>query len=145
MQIRPADAADVGVIASLLTHLGYPAEPDDIPPRLTALDDSANIVLVASEGGSKPLGLVAVHALPALHAMSSVALIMALVVAPEARGRGVGRALVRAAEAWAAEKGCERLMVTSAEHRSDAHAFYPACGMPYTGRRFATRLPRSKE
>src|SRR5690606_30549880 len=87
LQIRPADAADAGVIASLLTHLGYPAEPDDIPPRLTALDDSANIVLVASEGGSKPLGLVAVHALPALHAMSSVALIMALVVAPEARGR----------------------------------------------------------
>jgi hypothetical protein len=34
------------------------------------------------------------------------------------------------------------LLVTSAEHRAAAHAFYPACGMPYTGRRFATDIAR---
>lgn len=142
VQTRVANAGDAGVIASLLTHLGYPSESRDIPPRLRALDDSATVVLLASEGGRAPLGLVAVHVFPALHSISPVALIMALVVAPDGRGRGIGRALVRAAEAWAVEQGCERLMVTSAEHRSDAHAFYPACGMPYTGRRFATMLPR---
>ena len=68
-------------------------------------------------------------------------MIMALVVSPDARGRGVGRTLVRAAEQWAMERGCGQIMVTSAEHRADAHAFYPACGMQYTGRRFAKKLP----
>jgi hypothetical protein len=32
------------------------------------------------------------------------------------------------------------LSVTSAEHRADAHAFYPRCGLPYTGRRFAAPI-----
>ena len=49
-------------------------------------------------------------------------------------------ALVEAAEGWAVRAGCVRLTVTSAEHRADAHAFYPACGIPYTGRRFARAL-----
>jgi hypothetical protein len=30
--------------------------------------------------------------------------------------------------------------VTSGEQRADAHAFYPACGLAYTGRRFATPI-----
>ena len=138
-----ASAADAGMVASLLTSLGYPTEPHDIPTRLEAMDASTNVVLLASAGEGAPVGLVAVHLLLALHADAPVAMIMALVVAPEGRGRGVGRELVRAAETWAVARGCERLMVTSAEHRSDAHAFYPACGMPYTGRRFAKMLPAS--
>jgi GNAT superfamily N-acetyltransferase len=52
----------------------------------------------------------------------------------------VGRALVNAIEQWARERGADRLSVTSAEHRSGAHAFYPACGFPYTGRRFSKSL-----
>jgi GNAT superfamily N-acetyltransferase len=69
-----------------------------------------------------------------------VAYITALVTAAAARGRGVGRALVAEAVEWARREGCVRISVTSAEHRADAHAFYPACGLPYTGRRFGTTL-----
>jgi hypothetical protein len=32
------------------------------------------------------------------------------------------------------------LSVTSAEHRADAHQFYPRCGLPYSGRRFTKNL-----
>jgi GNAT superfamily N-acetyltransferase len=56
----------------------------------------------------------------------------------------VGRALVQAARAWPMERDCERMMATSAEHRADAHAFYPAVGMPCTGRRFAITLSQGQ-
>jgi len=69
-----------------------------------------------------------------------VAYITALVTASAARRRGVGQLLVGSAKRWATEQGCVRLSVTSAERRADAHAFYVACGMPYTGRRFSTQL-----
>ena len=75
-----------------------------------------------------------------LHAGGVVAYVTALVTASHARGRGVGRALLASVERWARAAGCTRLTVTSAERRSDAHAFYEACGMPYTGRRFARQL-----
>lgn len=140
LRTRAASAADAATIARLLTHLGYPAEPHEIPTRLQAMDARTSTVLLTGEPDNGASGLVAVQMLRGLHASAPVAMIMALVVSPEGRGRGVGRELVRSAEAWAVERGCERLMVTSAEHRADAHAFYPACGMPYTGRRFAKRL-----
>lgn len=137
---RRAAASDAAAIAALLGQLGYPTPAEEVPARLVAMDPSTNAVFLTTNSGDVPVGLVAVHSMSALHAREPVAMIMALVVAPEGRGRGIGRELVRAAEEWARSRGCERLMVTSAEHRSDAHAFYPACGMPYTGRRFAKRL-----
>jgi len=48
--------------------------------------------------------------------------------------------LVAAAMDWARQHRCVRLSVTSAERRSNAHAFYVACGLPYTGRRFTVAI-----
>ena len=75
-----------------------------------------------------------------LHADAPVAYITVLVVAPAMQGRGAGRTLVAAAEAWARAAGCRRLTVTSAEHRADAHESYPRIGLPYTGRRYSRSL-----
>ena len=140
MRVRVADAADAAAVATLLAHLGYPAEAAEVPARLAALSAAAGAVLLIGEPSGPALGLVGLHAFPVLHAAAPVAYITALVVAPEARGRGVGRALVAAAEEWALRSGCGRLTVTSAERRADAHAFYPAAGLPYTGRRFSRPL-----
>jgi GNAT superfamily N-acetyltransferase len=49
---------------------------------------------------------------------------MALVVADGSRNRGVGRDLLVAAEQWASDRGCERLMVATRITREDAHRFY---------------------
>lgn len=141
VQIRVAGAGDADAVAGLLAQLGYPADPGEIPARLAAVVAADGVVLCAGEPSGAVLGLVGVHAFPVLHAPAPAAYITALVVANGARGGGVGRALVAAAEAWARERGCGRLTVTSAEHRGDAHAFYPAAGLPYTGRRYSRPLP----
>jgi len=140
MRVRGAEPSDAEAVARLLAYLGYPAEPEDVRPRLAALRPPDDAIILAVDDAGAALGLVGLHRFPALHAPAPVAYITALVTAPEARGRGVGRSLVAAAEAWARERGCARLTVTSAEHRADAHAFYPACGLPYSGRRFSKSL-----
>lgn len=127
-------------MARLLDILGYPSSASDLPGRLAALARPDHAVLLAVDASETVVGLVGLHCFPAVHASAPVGYITALVTAPEARGHGVGRQLVEAAERWALERGCRRLTVTSAERREDAHAFYPACGLPYTGRRFSKAL-----
>jgi GNAT superfamily N-acetyltransferase len=116
----------------------------DVPSRLAAVLDDHGAVLLAVDDADTPLGLISLSRHVSLHAPGPIAYITALVTASSARRRGVGQLLVAAAKQWAEEQGCVRLSVTSAERRADAHHFYPACGLPYTGRRFATDLPRTR-
>ena len=95
---------------------------------------------MTADSAGDVLGLVALHREPALHHPAPACLITALVTSPHARRRGVGRRLLAAAEEWARARGCNRIVVTSAERRTDAHEFYPRCGYPYTGRRFGRQL-----
>lgn len=140
LRIRTAAAADSEAIAPLLGQLGYPTRADAIPTRLASIEREEGIVLVAVNERDHIVGVAsgAVHV--PLHADELVAYITSLVTDAEARGQGVGRALVAELERWATDMGCARLSVTSAEHRADAHAFYPACGFPYTGRRYSKSL-----
>jgi GNAT superfamily N-acetyltransferase len=140
IHLRPATTSDSETVAALLTELGHPTSGADVPARLAAVLSEGGAVLLAVDAAERPLGLMCLARHSVLHAPGPVAYIMALVTTRSARRRGVGQMLVAAAKAWARETGCVRLSVTSAEHRADAHAFYPACGLPYTGRRFATSV-----
>lgn len=57
-----------------------------------------------------------------------VAWIYAMWVAPDARGAGVGRALIDAAEGWARGRGCDHLVLSVTETNDVARRFYEACG-----------------
>ena len=138
--VRPAVATDAERIALLLGQLGYPTPPEEIPARVASIEREQGIVLVAENDHHRVVGLASGSRHTTLHAGAQVAYITALVTDLEERGRGVGRMLVRELERWASRHGCSRMSVTSAEHRADAHAFYPRCGFPYTGRRFTKSL-----
>jgi GNAT superfamily N-acetyltransferase len=140
VRIRRATAADATAMAELLAQLGYPANAGDLPGRLRAVEAEGGAIILAIDDAGAPIGLAQFAKHATIHAEAPVAYITALVTSASVRGRGVGRALVNAAEDWAREQGCVKLSVTSAEHRADAHAFYPKCGMPYTGRRFSKIL-----
>ena len=137
VHIRTATADDDDVVSELLTELGYATNPVEVPARLAAVLAEGGVVVLAIGAAGEPLGLMCLTKHAVLHAPRRVAYIIALITTSTARRRGVGRRLVTAAKEWAQQEGCVRLSVTSAEHRTDAHAFYPACGLPYTGRRFA--------
>lgn len=140
VRLRGATVEDAADIAALLTELGHPADAAAIPMRLAAVLSEGGAVLLAVDTAGNALGLVSLARHAALHASGPIAYIMALVTAATARRRGVGQMLVAAAKEWAQANACVRLSVTSAERRADAHEFYPACGLPYTGRRFAIAI-----
>ena len=141
IHLRDATPADAAAIASLLADLGHDTPSSEIPARLAAVRKADGVVLVAVDEHDHPLGLMSLAKHVTIHAPRPIAYITALVTSSSARRRGVGQLLVAAAKEWAIAHECVRLSVTSAERRSDAHAFYPACGLPYTGRRFAMEIP----
>lgn len=63
-------------------------------------------------------------------------------VLPEARGLGLGRALIEAGEVWAREHGLTRIELSVFAHNDRARALYEACGYVAEGvKRRAYVLP----
>ena len=134
-EVRAATAGDVPELARLLALLGYPIEERVLVERLGAFSAAGELALVA-DAGDRLLGLATIHVTPVLHRAGPVGRVTALVVDDETRGRGVGRALVTAAEAILASRGCVLIEVTSNRRRTDAHAFYERLGFVATSLRF---------
>src|SRR5262249_13526702 len=86
-------------------QLGYPSTAPQVPGRLAALPrDGGHRVVVAVDAGGWIVGFVHVYVLS--HVESDArAEIGGLVVDAACRSRGVGRALMARAEAWARERG----------------------------------------
>ena len=63
-----------------------------------------------------------------------------MVVDEALRSRGIGAALVRAAEAALAAQGCYMVEVTSHMRRTEAHRFYERLGYDRTSVRLARML-----
>jgi ribosomal protein S18 acetylase RimI-like enzyme len=65
--------------------------------------------------------------------------VYAMWVAPDARGAGVGRALLDAVADWARDRGCDRLVLSVTESNEVARRVYEAYGFADTGERRALR------
>ena len=125
--LRPATASDAERIASLFTDEGFPAGPTDIVDRLGRFDSEYSRVVVADHGG-EVLGFVAVHALPRFEHSDRIARIVALVVDPGVRERGIGRLLIAEAERIGHEVGAAFAEITAGHHRADARRLYEELG-----------------
>ncbi|HET7676376.1 MAG TPA: GNAT family N-acetyltransferase [Candidatus Limnocylindrales bacterium] len=125
--MRPAHVDDAEAIASLLTDEGYPAGPSDIVERLSRFDSEFSTVRVAELAG-EVVGFVAVHVLPRFEHGDRIARVLALVVDPGVRERGLGHRLMEAAESVARETGCAFIEVTAGHHRPDALHLYQSLG-----------------
>lgn len=126
MRIRAARLEDAAEIAELTTALGSPGSAEDLARRLGELEPREHLVLVVEEAG-RVAGWVHVFRSQRLQA-DPFAELGGLIVTAEARGRGLGRALLQRGEAWARNNGCARLRVRSRQRRAAAHRFYERVG-----------------
>lgn len=139
-EIRQARRGDEEALARLLGVLGYPTEAAAVPGSLIRYAGEHSRVWVAvCESGVA--GFLSFHAIPLFHEPGMLGRITAMAIDLAFQRRGVGRALVAAAEAFAIHCGCGRMEVTSGDRREkDAHVFYRALGYESDCRRFLKRM-----
>ena len=128
-QMRPEDTSSV---AALTTQLGYPATEDEIRRRYDLIKDRWDARLfVAQHAGNVIVGWIHVQATYLLEC-DARAEIWGLVVSDKARGTGVGRRLVEAAEEWALIRGLDVIVLRSNYLRTEAQGFYEHLGYTVT-------------
>jgi GNAT superfamily N-acetyltransferase len=128
LSIRPASLDDAPAIAELLGQLGYPSAAAEVGVRLANWASAERSRVIGADLDGRLAGVAAVHAIPLLEHSWSRGRLVALVVDEAARGQGIGRALVAAAERQACAFGCRELDITSARDRPAAHRLYSALG-----------------
>lgn len=125
--VRAAVASDAERLASLLTDEGYPAGASDLAERIERFSSQESRVLVAEAGG-EVIGFIAFHLLPRFETDERFIRIVALVVDPGVRERGIGRLLMTEVEAAARAEGASFLEITAGHHRPDARNLYESLG-----------------
>lgn len=133
----PDDAKD---LAELMTQLGYPAAPSDMPSRLEKLTSDPNVLVIVGERDGRVVGVASGHLLHSLHKPDVVAMLTVLAVHGKARRLGIGSRLVAHIEDWARSRGARTISLTSALRRAEAHDFYRKLGYEHTGVRLSKSL-----
>ena len=138
--VREAEKRDLGVLAKLMSELGYPTSFEEMNRRLEEISADPSYGTLVAETDGQVLGVVGLHLERFYEKNEPCARLMALVVGSEHRDRGVGRALISAAEDWARRRGAGEVMLTTHKRRADAHRFYRNVGYEATGYRFYKEL-----
>jgi GNAT superfamily N-acetyltransferase len=138
--IRPADTRDRAFVLGLVPELlafGPPAWRDrrgmiatDTSVIGDALDGRTQgaTVLVAEDAAGTPLGFIHLSAERDYYLQQDCGHVGDIVVAPEARGRGIGRALLSAAERWATDRGYRLLTLNVFVQNRGPQALYEEAG-----------------
>jgi GNAT superfamily N-acetyltransferase len=125
--LREAVETDAERLATLLTDEGYPAGASDLAARIARFSTPDSRVTVAEAAG-EVVGFIAFHLVPRFETDDRFVRIVALVVDPGVRERGVGRLLMTDAERVAREAGAAYLEITAGHHRPEARQLYESLG-----------------
>ena len=141
--VRRAESRDAAEISACLLALGYATSEELVCQKLALLLGTANdAIFVAQDPNSSILlGVASAHVFQLFHAPGQITRLTSLAVRAGAHGKGVGRELVAAVEAWSWASGARRVEVTSGDHRPEAHSFYQAIGYSLDERRFIKHAP----
>jgi len=123
LKIRRARLQDAEQLAELSGQLGYPASRAKIVQRMKRMRPAAEHAIFVAETGKNVTGWLHVSVTPLLE-VDLRAEVNGLVVDEHQRSLGAGAQLLRAAEQWAAKKGCKSMSVRSNVVRERAHGFY---------------------
>ena len=141
--IRPGTPADAAGVMALMELLGRPPVAEDPGPQrdayLEVLGAPGSVVLVAEDGGAL-VGAAAMVIRPRLNWGSPEAWLSDLCVRADARGRGIGRALVAACVDRARAAGCHLLRLDAGHRRAEAHRLYESLGFTHAGRDYQLPL-----
>lgn len=140
-RIQPASADDIPAMCALLALL-FTQEADftaDTAKQARGLqlilDEPARGCLLVARAGEEHLGMVNLLFTVSTACGAPVALLEDLIVRPEARGCGIGDALLRAAIDSARNAGCARITLLTDDDNLTAQRFYTRHGFVHSAMR----------
>jgi GNAT superfamily N-acetyltransferase len=140
MTIRAATLEDADAVAELLGELGYPNDVAFAEDSIQTYSKRTSSRVLVAESDGRIVGFIAFDSQPLFHHVGNIGCIMALCVSRDARGCGVGHALVARIEEVAKELGCIKIAVASGLQRAEAHEFYLGLGYEENAKRFVKQL-----
>ena len=139
--VRPAEVGDAAALADLMTQLGYPTRESEMEMRMETISAAKNYATFVALSEGKVCGMIGARISYSYEHNSPGGAILALVVSEKMRGRGVGEALINAAENDFAQKNIRRVAVYTHFRRTEAHEFYEKLGYTKNGFRLVKELP----
>ena len=139
--VRAVEAADVEALADLMTQLGYETRASEMQMRMETILANKNYATLVAVSGGKVCGMIGTFTCYSYEHNNPGGRILALVVSEKMRGRGVGEALIAAAERDLAQKNITRVAVDTHFRRTQAHEFYEKLGYEKNGFRLVKELP----
>ena len=134
--VRIAHQDDVPRIVELTAQLGYEISRDAADERLRRILVRPDDRFLVADDQSAVVGWL--HAVVVDYIETGPFVVIAgLVVDKTMRKRGIGRALLSAAEQWAVERGCHVVRLWSSAARTDAHRFYERLGYAHIKTQFS--------
>lgn len=125
MQIRKAEEGDASALVGLMAELGYSHTIESIKENMKGVENRGGSVFVAVLNGSV-LGCICAI-IDVRLAGGECGEIVSVIVAQEHRGKGIGKKLIKHAEAWLGTKtGSIRIRANAL--RQEAHEFYKSLG-----------------
>ena len=126
-EIRTRDAQDLAYICKM--SLGHDTTAAYLKRRIEELSHNPNyrFFVYEDDNGHQVLGFIQAEKYNLLYGGDGWNII-ALAVSPEARRQGIGRELLSALEAQAANEGYAFIRLNCNVLRTDAHAFYQQMG-----------------
>lgn len=140
LTVRFAEAGDVDALANLLTELGYETRVAEMQMRMDELGKDARYRTFVAVKDGKVCGLIGTLAQMSYEYNDPSGRILALVVSDGARGMGVGKKLIAAAESDFAQRNIRRIAVYTHVRRERAHKFYENLGYEKNGYRYVKNL-----
>ncbi|TZG41133.1 GNAT family N-acetyltransferase [Halomonas eurihalina] len=140
VRLRAPIAEDAPDLVLLFAELGYVVREQTVRDNIRSLSNGSADRAWVAEAPNGLLGLVSVHLTPLFHAPGHLGRITSLVVYSHARGRGIGSLLVRQAQDYCRKSGCERIELTSGDHREKAHRFYESLGFQVCSQRYVNAI-----
>ena len=151
MNIRPATIADLAAVLALVPRLAATGSPpgrdaqqieaSDIESVTRALQrPAADEALLVVEAAGGLLGLIHVKTVVDYFTQQPIAHVSDVVVAASAEGRGIGKALMHAAEDWARDQGYAIVQLHVLVDNARARSMYERLGYSAEWLKYIKRL-----
>lgn len=121
--VRNVSPEDAHEAADLSAELGYPVPAETMEKRLAEIARASDHSVFGAYLEGRLVGWIDVGIVQHLQS-GKYGEIGGLIVSAKYQGCGIGKALVKAAEEWVAEREIDKILVRSQVVREEAHAFY---------------------